>query len=261
MGDEPEAVACGLGGADAPARRGGARVIRRGGPQQHERQAGLAGREMQPLARLEVEFRRGGADRGRRLRPQRLLHGPERLLVVARPDQDQPGRIEAELLQAVSMRPAVIGERAMRGDEQQRSFCGSMIFSDLPSPAEALSLMHGWLEGFAQAGNRSPLFGIMLSRQEARQQGDEKTEGRGGVARAVRRDFVQRADREAAVRQMCVDRGETERQHARCIAVAFQARQQAAQLVDDVGAVSAHGGKRRGGHGYAVRTNFSDPRS
>jgi hypothetical protein len=29
----------------------------------------------------------------------------------------------------------------------------SMIFSDLPSPAEA---------GFAKAGNRFPLFGIML---------------------------------------------------------------------------------------------------
>jgi hypothetical protein len=29
-----------------------------------------------------------------------------------------------------------------------------MIFSDLPSPAEA---------GFAKAGNRFPLFGIMLS--------------------------------------------------------------------------------------------------
>jgi hypothetical protein len=31
--------------------------------------------------------------------------------------------------------------------------CLSMIFSDLPSPAEA---------GFAKAGNRLPLFGIML---------------------------------------------------------------------------------------------------
>jgi hypothetical protein len=37
-----------------------------------------------------------------------------------------------------------------------------MIFSDLPSPAEASSPMHEWLEGFAQAGNRRPLFGIML---------------------------------------------------------------------------------------------------
>jgi len=38
-----------------------------------------------------------------------------------------------------------------------RSWAGffglSMIFSDLPSPAEA---------GFAKAGNRFPLFGIML---------------------------------------------------------------------------------------------------
>jgi len=37
-----------------------------------------------------------------------------------------------------------------------------MISSDLPSPAEASSGMNGWLEGFAQAGNRYPLFGIML---------------------------------------------------------------------------------------------------
>jgi hypothetical protein len=38
----------------------------------------------------------------------------------------------------------------------------SVIFSDLPSPAEASSRMTGRLEGFAQAGNRYPLFGIML---------------------------------------------------------------------------------------------------
>jgi hypothetical protein len=37
-----------------------------------------------------------------------------------------------------------------------------MIFSDLPSPAEAYhEPTNGWL-GFAQAGNRYPLFGIML---------------------------------------------------------------------------------------------------
>jgi hypothetical protein len=34
-----------------------------------------------------------------------------------------------------------------------------MIFSDLPSPAEA---------GFAKAGNRFPLFGIMLPAQVSR---------------------------------------------------------------------------------------------
>jgi hypothetical protein len=37
-----------------------------------------------------------------------------------------------------------------------------MIFSDLPSPAEALSQMIDRSNGFAQAGNRYPLFGIML---------------------------------------------------------------------------------------------------
>jgi hypothetical protein len=37
-----------------------------------------------------------------------------------------------------------------------------MIFSDLPSPAEASNeRTRSWL-GFAQAGNRFPLFGIML---------------------------------------------------------------------------------------------------
>jgi hypothetical protein len=37
-----------------------------------------------------------------------------------------------------------------------------MTFSDLPSPAEASSRMKLWLKRFAQAGNRHPLFGIML---------------------------------------------------------------------------------------------------
>jgi len=37
-----------------------------------------------------------------------------------------------------------------------------MIFSDLPSPAEASSQTASRAKGFAQAGNRFPLFGIML---------------------------------------------------------------------------------------------------
>jgi hypothetical protein len=36
-----------------------------------------------------------------------------------------------------------------------------MIFSDLPSPAEASSRTKSLAKGFAQAGNRFPLFGIM----------------------------------------------------------------------------------------------------
>jgi hypothetical protein len=36
-----------------------------------------------------------------------------------------------------------------------------MIFSDLPSPAEAFGHTIGPCKGFAQAGNRFTLFGIM----------------------------------------------------------------------------------------------------
>ncbi|MFZ0238157.1 MAG: hypothetical protein WBG18_08515 [Xanthobacteraceae bacterium] len=38
----------------------------------------------------------------------------------------------------------------------------SVIFSDLPSPAEAFHNAKTRYLGFAQAGNRRPLFGIML---------------------------------------------------------------------------------------------------
>jgi hypothetical protein len=40
-----------------------------------------------------------------------------------------------------------------------------MIFSDLASPAEASSQTKNLAKGFAQAGNRYPLFGIMRWRQ------------------------------------------------------------------------------------------------
>jgi hypothetical protein len=42
------------------------------------------------------------------------------------------------------------------------AYCLSMIFSDLPSPAEASNETTNRRLGFAQAGNRFPLFGIML---------------------------------------------------------------------------------------------------
>src|SRR5262249_1023430 len=42
------------------------------------------------------------------------------------------------------------------------AYCWSMMFSDLPSPAEASSQMTDRATGFAQGGTRDPLFGIML---------------------------------------------------------------------------------------------------
>jgi hypothetical protein len=110
------------------------------------------------------------------------------------------------------MRPAVIGERAMRGDEHQRS-CG-------------------W--------------------SEPREQRDQKAEGGGRVAMLLRRHLMQCVGCETAVRQMPIERIETEGKDASRTAVAFQARQQTAQLIDDCGAVSTCEGKRRGGHRYAV---------
>jgi hypothetical protein len=41
-------------------------------------------------------------------------------------------------------------------------FYWSMIFSDLPSPAEASSQTIDTAKGFAQAGSRYPLFGMMF---------------------------------------------------------------------------------------------------
>jgi hypothetical protein len=41
-------------------------------------------------------------------------------------------------------------------------YCWSMMFSDLASPAEAPSHTINCTKGFAQAGNRYPLFGIMV---------------------------------------------------------------------------------------------------
>jgi hypothetical protein len=53
--------------------------------------------------------------------------------------------------------------------QASKFLCLSMIFSDLPSPAEAWLPMHGINKGFAKAGNRFTLFrfaavpvGIML---------------------------------------------------------------------------------------------------
>jgi len=79
------------------------------------------------------------------------------------------------------MRAAVIGERAIRGDQQQRP----------------------------------------RDRRKAREQRDEKTECGGRVAMLLRRHLVQRIGCEAAVRQMPVEGVETERKHASRAAVAL----------------------------------------
>ena len=182
--------------------------------QQEKRQAGLARRELQTLACLEVESRDRAADRGRHPRAQRFFERPQRLLFVPGLDQDQPRRIETEMMQAMAVRPAVLGEDVRRGDEQHRP----------------------------RASMRRP---------EPREQRGEKPERGRRVAMLLRRDLMQGADRETALRQMRVEIGEAEGQGARR-ADALQARQQAAQLRHDRGAASApdmNGSRGRRGHG------------
>jgi hypothetical protein len=54
------------------------------------------------------------------------------------------------------------GLRARDGPTMRYAFfVWGMALSDLASPAEASSLTGGAAQGFAQAGNRFPLFGIM----------------------------------------------------------------------------------------------------
>jgi hypothetical protein len=59
------------------------------------------------------------------------------------------------------------GKQVERDDDSSNrhpalTYSWSMIFSDLPSPAEASNHTTDRAKGFAQAGNRYPLFGIML---------------------------------------------------------------------------------------------------
>ena len=108
----------------------------------------------------------------------------------------------------MAVRAAVIGKSARRGDEQQRA----------------------------------------RRRHEAREQRREETEGGRRVGRGLRRDLVQGADREAALRQMGIEGGEPEGQGAREGGGAFHPWQPATQLVHDrgaVGAVLAKDGGRR----------------
>jgi hypothetical protein len=138
-------------------------------------------------------------------------------------------------MEAVAVRTAMIGERARRGDEQHRLIRWRMIFSE----------------------NRCPLFGIMRRRRsETCEHGGEKTEGGGRVAMLLRRDLVQRADREPAVRQVRVERVEPEGTRARRAAHALHPGQQATQLIHDRGAVSTDDGDGRQGHGIRDPTKF-----
>ncbi|HET8920900.1 MAG TPA: hypothetical protein VFN27_14635, partial [Xanthobacteraceae bacterium] len=81
-----------------------------------------------------------------------------------RPITHHPPYFKARLI-SLSQSPSLTGQN----NDSISSFfrkllacCLSMIFSDLASPAEASNERASGWRGFAQAGNRYPLFGIML---------------------------------------------------------------------------------------------------
>ena len=76
---------------------------------------------MQPLTGLEIEVVDRSGDSGRGGRAQSLLEGPQSLSLVRCLDQNHPGRIETETVEAMTVRTAVAGEIRCRHDKQQRS--------------------------------------------------------------------------------------------------------------------------------------------
>src|SRR6202042_1236776 len=84
MCEQPEAVARGFGGADAPARCRGACFQRRCGAQQQKRQAAIMGRQLQFLTGLEIELVDHANDGRRRARMQSFRKRPERLFAMRR---------------------------------------------------------------------------------------------------------------------------------------------------------------------------------
>jgi hypothetical protein len=74
---------------------------------------------MQPLAQFQIELVDHADDGGRRSRAQRLLDRPQGFSAVRRLDQDQARRIEAEVLEAMAMKPAVWAKPEGRHDEDE----------------------------------------------------------------------------------------------------------------------------------------------
>jgi hypothetical protein len=121
MRGKAETVTRGLGGADAPARCRSARSHPCRRPEQDEGNPRASRREVQSSARLEIELLADRAgDGGGHGRTQRLLQGPKSLHLVLGLDQDQAGRIEAELVEAVPVGVAISGKTARRDDEEHR---------------------------------------------------------------------------------------------------------------------------------------------
>jgi hypothetical protein len=229
--EEAEAVACGRGGSDAPARGRRARFQELRLPQEEQRQACLHGGEMQPLAQFQIELVDHAGDGGRRTRTQRLFHGPEGFVAVPGLGQDQTTRIEAETIAAMAMRTAIFAQSIGRHDEEE--------FFPPPTRA-ALAGARGhacWRRG----GNAG------------KQRQNEAEGGRG--AAFFRDDLMQGPAGKTALRQAAIDGGKTEGEGLSG-RKPLHFGQQPAQFLCDSSAISHCGKAGRWGHSSAGRVDI-----
>ena len=73
------------------------------------------------MAGLEIEPVDHSGDGLRCCRMQSFRHGPQSFFAVRRLDQDQAGGIEAEAVQSMSGKPAVLAQPISRHDEDDRA--------------------------------------------------------------------------------------------------------------------------------------------
>lgn len=121
-GEKAETIARTGGRADAPA--GDRSQGRRGEGRAHKEEgAGRGGcRELEAPAGGGVHAAaRHGCHRRGSAGPQDFFHGPGGFGLVAGRDHDQPGRIEAEGVEAMAMEPAEAGHATRRGHQPDRS--------------------------------------------------------------------------------------------------------------------------------------------
>lgn len=215
--EEAEAIAGGLGGADAPARRRRTRFQIVRGPQQQERQAAIDGGEMQPLAKFQIELVDDADDRGRRARAQRLLDRPQGVVAARGFDQNEAFRIEPERGETTAVKTAMVA-KAVSGEDEY----------DFTLPLQGRVKRERLICGSPVTRGRG---------DDARQQRRDETQ-RSGRGVRLGHDFMQRAAGEAAIGKARIQRRQPERESLVNIR---RAGQQAAQFLHNSGAVARRG--------------------
>jgi hypothetical protein len=232
--EKAEAVARGLGGADAPARRRRARFQIVRGPQQKERQAAIDGGKMQPLTEFQIELVDDADDRGRRARAQRLLDRPQGVVAARGLDQDQAFRIKPERGETMAVKPAMVA-KAVSGEDEDKFFRPPLwgrgdVIARSPEGATKQSRIQCIrpLDRFASLA--------MTSRYVSQQRRDETERSGRGVRLGY--DFMQPAAGETAIGKARIQGGQAESKNPVNIR---RAGQQAAQFLHDGGAISRRG--------------------